>query len=117
MSELKQRQIVALQQQVREDGVINGFHYPYARLLLNKAIELRAANQIATPSNPNFPNSHQSVSAIASMVCLALENQTGCPSMPSGGHFDKKYVEEKIDAAIAAATEFLAIFEDKSTPA
>lgn len=87
-----------LQLQVREAGIINEFCYPYARLLLDKAVEM--GDQLWQEGR----NSHM-LTNVAYSVLDALSEQIGAS-------INQALTKKEAEEFIKNAKEFLAIFED-----
>ena len=95
-----------LQQQVVDGGVMNGFCYPYARLLLNKLTKLCEENLLFSEEiNENDIHSNKRLSEIGWTVLSSLGENVPLNNVGN--------VLTPMEACriIETAEEFLAIFE------
>ncbi len=92
-------QKLKLQLQVQEMGVIGGFCYPYARLLLDEAIALKEGKTLFC--DEGFSNE---LTEFGYSVLIALAEQVSPASMTDVN-------PEQADELIETAQRFLAIFE------
>lgn len=93
----------ALQLQVREVGVINGFCYAYTKLLLDKAEVLMATSEILERK----PNEGPHLTDVANMIFIALADQTQCKTLSSYAPL------EEIADVVRSVKQFLAIFDSQ----
>lgn len=90
-----------LKLQVREGGVINGFSYPYCRLLLDKLKQLREEGMLVVPQDDN-----KFLTKIGRMTAKALHDQLGFVSTDMTRDFSD------FREFLVLAEEFLSTFED-----
>lgn len=90
-----------LQLQVQEAGVIGGFCYPYARLLLNEAIDLKEKKGLWRESG----HPHH-LTDIGLYILDALTEQ-----IRSGSSIGSMPERKEVDELIENAQRFLAVFE------
>lgn len=96
-----------MQAQVREAGVINGFCYPYARLLLNRLLSLKESGQLFSGAVPT-DGGYEEVTTIGETVLRAL-----CEQFPQIVIDDLGYItSEELDTLTGVAKDFLSTFED-----
>jgi len=83
------------QKQVQEVGVINGFCYPYARLLLDKLLALKQESRLYEENSGAYTD-------VCNSVLSAIQEQVNLSSPIN---------DIELDNFIKSVQEFLAIFE------
>jgi hypothetical protein len=104
---MQKQALLQTQAQVRDAGVINAFCYPYARLLLNRAMTLKESGKLFKGDVPSNGKSGE-VTTIGACVLGALHGQ-----FPQISIEDISFLSsEELVELFSTAKDFLATFED-----